>query len=168
MLGDIESFVMADKTIPAQPDWARLDSDRFSLSTPLDVEGVTVPGFLLRGKAMVMRADADVVFQLERHPFSEKGGPLCRVEWNPLSGHTNKGCGPKALQFREMKCSHHHPFDLNWAHSENEVRRGSLPIAIPIDPEPKNFRDFLAMVGKAFRIKNIQSIAVPEWQAVLL
>lgn len=117
---------------------------------------------------MLRRPDADVVFQLEHHPFSEFGGPICRMEWKPLRGHTNKGCGPKALQFREIRGSHHHPFDLNWAHSEKEVKRGKLPIAIPIEPEPTNFRDFLAIIGKAFKIKNIQLIAVPEWQAVLL
>jgi hypothetical protein len=168
MLGDIKSFLLAQKSIPAQPDWVIGDSDRFALSTPLDVDGVTMPEFLLRGAAMVRRADVDVVLQLERHPFWGSGGPICRMEWNPLRGHTNKGCGPKSLQFKEMKGSHYHPFELNWEHSEKEVRRGNLPIAMPIDPEPENFRQFLALAGKEFRIKNIQSIGVPEWQPDLL
>jgi hypothetical protein len=168
MPGAIKPFLLAEKTIPAQPGWVIGDSDRFALSTPLDIDGVTITGFLLRGAAMLWRADVDVVLQLESHPFSGSGGPICRMEWNPLRGHTNKGCGPKPLQFQEMKCSHHHPFDLNWEYSEKEVRRGNLPIAMPIDPEPKNFREFLAIVGKEFRIKNIQSIGVPEWQPVLL
>ncbi len=168
MADDIEAFISAEKTLPAQPDWAIKDSEWLSLSSPLDIDGVTVSGFLLRALAMLRRPDADVVFQLEHHPFTERGGPICRMEWNPLRGHTNKGCGPKELQFREIRGSHHHPFGLNWAHSEKSVRRGTLPIAVPLDPEPANFREFLAIVGKAFRIKNIQCIAVPEWQADLL
>ena len=156
------------KTIPTQPAWTIGDSEWLTLTSPLDVDGVTVTGFQLRATAMLRRPDVDVMFQLEHHPFAEAGGPVCRIEWNPIRGHTNKGCGPKELWYQEIKTSHCHPFAMNWQHSEKLVRQGILPIAIPLHPNPPNFRELLAIVGKEFRISNIQCVDVPNWQPQLL
>lgn len=105
---------------------------------------------------------------MEHHPPTDKGGAICRMEWRPFNGHNNKGLGPEKWKFREIVCSHHHPFYLNWEASEKAVRRGQLPIAIPIEPDPENFREFLALVGKEFRIKNIQCVSEPPWEPLIV
>jgi hypothetical protein len=76
--------------------------------------------------------------------------------------------GPKEFQHILQTGSHHHRFDLNWARSPDAVLRGELPIAVPIENEPTSFRALLALVGKEFRIKKIQSVAVPPWQPSML
>ncbi len=85
-----------------------------------------------------------------------------------MNSHNNKGVGPLAWRFKEIRCSHYHCFNLNWAHSERAVRRGQLPIAIPIEPDPPYFREFLALVGKVYKIRNIQRISEPPWQPLIV
>jgi hypothetical protein len=92
---------------------------------------------------------------------------MARIEWRPLNPHSNKGLGPKHLQHVIQDSSHHHCFDLNWKRSPDSVLRGDLPIAIPID-DPGNFREFLALIGKEFRIGNIQLVPPPPWQPAML
>jgi hypothetical protein len=165
---DIEAFFKADKTIPIPPDWFVLDSEWIGFACPLDVDGVTLAGFRLQAKAMLRQPDRHVVMQLEHLPPTDKGGAICRIEWRPFSGHNNKGNGPANLRFKDILTSHLHPFDLNWRECEKSVRRGQLPIALPLDPDPPNYREFLALVGIEFRIENIQCVVIPPWQPVII
>lgn len=67
-----------------------------------------------------------------------------------------------------IKGCHIHPFDLNWAHSENQVRKGNLPIAIPIDPGFSTYQEALDFVENEFRITGVRDLPSPPWSPSLL
>jgi hypothetical protein len=165
---DIPEFCMADKELSLTPDWTVWDSEWLSFAVPLEVKGATLAGFRLLGRTMLRHPDKHVVCQLAHHPMTDQGGAISRMEWRPFTGHNNMGRGPREFRHREITGSHQHCFDLNWRVDQKAVRRGILPLAVPIDPDPQNFREFLALVGKEFRISNIQRIGVPPWEASLV
>jgi hypothetical protein len=165
---DLAAFVQSEKMLAIQPDWIVTDSEWLSLTCPIDIDGVTIPNVRLTAKANLRQADRHIVVQIEHDPYADYGGPICRMEWKPFNSHNNKGIGPKEFRFKEIRCSHHHPFDLNWQYCEKQVRRGKLPLAIPIEPDPVNCREFLALVGVSFKIANIQRVGVPPWQPAFL
>lgn len=168
MSSDIPLLVAADKLLVSAPAWAERGPDSLEFSAPLEVDGVILQGFSLRGRARKSLSDRNVTFQLECHRPQIVGGPVCRIEWRPLNGHSNKGLGPKEFRHVIQVGSHHHRFDLNWARSPEGVLRGDLPIAVPIIDDPQNFRALLALVGKEFRINKIQQVTVPPWEPAML
>jgi hypothetical protein len=164
----LESLVYAEKTISNVPAWVGRGPDGLEFTTPLEIDGVVLEALSLRGRARKSLADREVVFQLEYHHAQIIGGPVCRIEWRPLNAHSNKGLGPKDLRHIIQSGSHHHCFDLNWQHSSDSVLKGDLPIAVPLNEEPQSFRALLAVVGKEFKIRRIQSITVPPWEPSML
>jgi hypothetical protein len=164
---DLSALVGADKVLVVESTWVERGVDGLELTAPLEVNGVAVEGLTLRGRARKPLADREVIFQLEYHTSEVIGGPICRIEWRPLNKHNNRGLGPKELRNIIQDGSHHHRFDLNWERSQAAVLRGEIPIAVPFD-DPANFRALLAVVGKEFRIKRIQSVAVPPWEPAML
>jgi hypothetical protein len=120
-----------------------------------------------RGQARKSLADKAVTFQLEFHRAQIIGGPICRIEWRPLSAHSNLGKGPEEWRHKLQKGTHHHDFELNWAESPDGVQRGHLPIAIPIT-DPPDFTSLLEVVGKEFRIEGLGLVAAPPWEPTLL
>jgi hypothetical protein len=164
---DLPALVIAEKELIVTPTWIDRGADSLDFTAPLEIDGVAVEGLTLRGRARKPLADREVVLQLEYHGAEVVGGPICRIEWRPLNKHNNKGLGPKHLQHIIQDGSHHHPFNLNWERSQTAVLRGELPIAVPID-DPGSFRGLLAVVGKEFRIRRIQCVAVPPWEPKLL
>jgi hypothetical protein len=164
----LQSLVHAEKTMSVDPAWVGRGPDGLEFTAPLEVDGVVLEALSLRGRARRSLADREVILQLEYHHAQIIGGPVCRIEWRPLSAHSNKGLGPKNLRHMIQSGSHHHRFDLNWAHSSESVLRGDLPIAVPLNEEPQSFRALLAVVGKEFKIRRIQSITVPPWEPSML
>jgi len=163
----IEALIAATKSLSDVPAWVLSGADDLGFTAPLEVDGVTVEGLTLRARARKSLADREVIFQLEYH-HSQGGGPVARIEWNPLNAHSNKGLGPKHLRHLIQKGSHLHCFDLNWRHSQEGVLKGLLPIAIPINEEPQNFRALLGVVGTTFRINNAQLVTAPPWEPTML
>lgn len=164
----IQGLVLAEKLLSDVPAWRERGADGLEFSAPLEIDGVTVEALTLRGRARKSLADREVIFQLEYHHARIIGGAVARIEWRPLNPHSNKGHGPKDLQHVIQSGSHHHCFDLNWKESQEACLRGDLPIALPIADDPKNFRALLAVVGKEFRIKNIQTVTAPPWEPLML
>ena len=41
------------------------------------------------------------------------------------------------------------------------MRAGSLPYAVPIEPDPSTLSDFVAFSGECFKIKNITLVGMP-------
>jgi hypothetical protein len=164
---DLPALIGAEKELVSLPAWILRGADTLDLTAPLEIGGVAVEGLTLRGRARKPLADREVIFQLECHT-PEGGGPVCRIEWRPLNRHNNKGLGPKQLRNIIQDGSHHHRFDLNWARSQAAVLRGELPIAVPLEADPTSFRALLAVVGKEFRIKRIQSVPEPPWEPAML
>jgi hypothetical protein len=97
---DLSTLVESEKTLPFQPDWAERDSEGLVIVCPLEIAGVTIEGLQFRATAKKRLPDEMVTFQVEYHPPGELGGPLCRLEWRPLSSHSNKGRGPVEWQNR--------------------------------------------------------------------
>jgi hypothetical protein len=167
-MSHLPDLVQIEKELPLSPNWVERAADILEFSTALEANGVILEGLSLRCTARRSLADRQVMFQLEYHEATILGGPVCRIEWRPLSGHNNKGYGPKELRHVLQNGTHHHRFDLNWERSPDAVLRGDLPIAVPIQDDPANFRALLALVGKEFRINKIQVVTVPPWQPSML
>jgi hypothetical protein len=172
MLVELPEIFAASKTLSGTGHWAERDPRRIANSltfvAPLEIDGVTVAGLRLRGTALKNLPDEAVCFQLEYHQPRQHGSALARVEWRPLRGHNNKGLGPPEFRFIEIRSSHHHPFELNWRNAAKQLRRGNLPIAVPIGQSLQSFVELLAFVGKEFRIKGIEDVPLPEWTPNLL
>src|SRR5581483_8590567 len=154
----LPALVAAKKSLTSAPTWVERGPMGLELTAPLEIDGVVIEGLSLRGRARKPLQDRELIFQLEYRHAQIAGGPCCRIEWRPLSAHNNKALGPRQFRHVLLTGSHHHPFDLNSAHSKEAVLRGELPIAIPINDDPKNYRALLGLVGKEFNIAAIQQI----------
>ncbi|RWM84819.1 MAG: hypothetical protein EOR84_32770 [Mesorhizobium sp.] len=168
MHADLSILYSAQKTFPFRSKWQFRDAEWMVLTSPIDIDGVTVEGLKFRAMAMRQRPDEHVSFQLEYYPprRQPRGGPFARIEWRPLRGHNNKMIGPPELRNKLQKCTHHHEFWVNWNHSQNSVRKGALDISVPIEPEP-SYDQIVAFVGKEFRISNIDWLPSPDWSATM-
>ncbi len=136
---------------------------------PLDIGGVTVEGLRLRITAHQNMPDRNVTIQLECSATRREGGPIARIEWRSPRKHNNKGRGPKELRHVLQGGTHHHKFDLNWKDNQKGMlERGELKIAVPLDPDPKDFHALMRVVGVEFQIDNMGVIPIPPWEEALL
>jgi hypothetical protein len=167
MAADLPELVRAAKVLSTSPTWVDRGPDAIGFTASLEIGEVVIEGLTLRGRCRTSLVDREVILQLEYHAPQIAGGPICRIEWRPLNSHNNKGLGSKEWQHRILNGTHHHRFDLNWAHSEAGCLRGDIPIAVPLD-DPPNYRAFLAVVAEEFRIDGIQRVPVPPWQPTMI
>lgn len=140
-----------------------------SFTAPLDIGGVTIPHFWLRGRCIEDQPDREVSFQLEvgREGFRTRT-PLIRVDWRPLSGGHGNPNGSFDLADTFVAGSHYHAFELNWLEAEARMRTSNLPVAEEIIEPLQGFSDLLDFVKIRFRINGIEKIAPPEWVEKLL
>lgn len=164
---DLRLFVDASKTIPISRGWAEIDRNYLSFVSPLDIDEVTVAGLQVRMGAFKLAENEDVRAQLEYHPLKGRPEPLCRLEWRPLSPHSNKGRGPLELRFKQFRQTHIHPFDLNWDASQNRLLSPNLPIAIPIQ-DVDSYDKFLDLCARHLKIRNMSIVPAPPWEARML
>jgi hypothetical protein len=159
-------FYNAKKEISvSQPKWIGGQRQSLTFTVPLSVNGTSVGGYALIGNTKIDIPNRDVVLLIVHTVPSIKGKGinLGRAEWRPLSGHNNKSRGPQLWQNVEIKCSHVHDFYDNIKWAEDLWIERKLPIALPIEPEPKTYSEFLGIVGDKFNISNISSIPEPPW-----
>jgi hypothetical protein len=168
MSGDLRKFFEAEKELAISPDWVEQNSEVFTIVCPLQIDGVVIEGLQFRATARKTLPEELVTVQLEYYPALEPGGPFSRLEWKPLSGHNNKGRGPKEWRHRQIIGCHHHEFELNMKYAEKDLRRGVLPIALPLADSPSNFDGLLVRIKKEFRIVNVEWIEAPPWEPVLV
>ena len=169
MVIDLPDLFTATKTLSdLHAGWVERDSDNLVFVSPLDIDAVTVQGLRLRITARSSLPDEAVTAQIEYHGLRGRYGPLCRLEWRPITGHSNKGIGPPEFRHRLLTGSHHHSFGLNWQYAASAVRRGNLPVAVPVNPDPPDYRAALALAATEFRIGDLGSIPVPPWQPKIL
>jgi hypothetical protein len=168
MSHDLEALFGADKVLAIAPVWVQRDSDLLEIVCPLEIEDTVVEGLIFRLTARKTMPDEMVTAQLEYHPAGESGGPLARVEWKPLSSHNNRGLGPKEWRNRLMLGCHHHSFEMNLKHCPSELRKGRLPVAVPLGASPADFDALLGFVKKEFRISNIEWVETPPWEPRLV
>lgn len=161
-------LVAAAKMIPAPQPWTRSGEQHLEWISPLDVNGATAEGSQLRIKVWRDRPDQAVCVLLLHAKPKEKYRPIWRIEWRPISPHTNPNKGPQHLRMIQIQGSHHHPFELNLNKTTGTVRAGNLPIAAPIEPDPPDFSSLLAFAGVELRIMNMGAVSAPPWEGFLL
>ncbi|MQX37953.1 hypothetical protein [Roseospira navarrensis] len=168
MSASLPDLVRAPKTLPFAPEWTpHEDQLRFTSSLD-DADGVTIEGLWLRGQCPTRYPDERVVYQLEYLFPGFRRGPVSRIEWHPQSPHNNKGLGPPHLRHIEKSGSQVHPFDLNWTLGVKRMVSENLPIGLPIEPEPRDFRAFTSVMGTAFGVRGVDLIPAPPWQPRIL
>jgi hypothetical protein len=164
---DLAGLYLGIKRLPASVGWIEKDFENLVLVSPVEIDGVVVEGLRFRLTAMRSMPEEAVTCQLEYHERRRVGGPFCRVDWRPIHRHDNRAIGPPELRHRRFTGSHHHGFNINWTYAAAMVRRGNLPIVIPLDSEPQNFSELIAFLGKELRIENLSLVPRPPWQADL-
>jgi hypothetical protein len=169
---ELPELYEAAKAIVSPTDWIERDGTRHShmltMIAHLEVDGVSIPGLRLRGTAIRNLPDRAVCFQLEYHRPRQHGAALDRIEWRPIKGHNNKGMGPAEHRFILMAGTHQHQFELNWNEAQKQLRRGNLPIAIPLSIEPDTYQRLLEVVGEHFNISGLERVQQPPWEADLV
>jgi hypothetical protein len=162
---DLRALVEAPKILPVRPAWEKPDSTWFCLNASLDLaSGETVQGLELRGGAHQSLPDRAVRFQLQYYPAKGQCVPLVRVEWRPLTPHTNPAnCAPE-LSLARVEGSHVHGFDMNWLTDLDRMRTGNLPVAQALSTDPSSFKDLLVVLAKELRINGLDKIEPPPWQ----
>lgn len=165
MPGPFHPLVEQWKLLSSPVSWSLPDpvDGQVGFLSPLEIEGVTVVDFALRGIAYEQRIDAAVTFQLEIGiPGARTRTPLIRLDWRPISlQHRNPD--------RTMLVGDHvHPFDLNWLEVEQRMRRHNLPYAIPLPHAVGSYGALLDAAASVFRISNVKIIPSPEWSPKLI
>jgi len=161
---DLKEYFEAEKLLSRHPSWIPADRNSLRLSVPLDIDGITTAGLDFCAYAMTELPDEEVVVQLQYKPAKGRSFPFCRIEWRPIRDHSNNGKGPPELKLLKFRSTHIHPFDLNSDPSNGRMRGHNLPIAVPIKKEPKDWKEFLDLTGKEFRISNVDWVPLPPWQ----
>lgn len=123
---------------------------------------MTLEGLELRGGALQTTPDRAVTFHLQYYPAKGPCIPLARLDWRPFAPHTNPNVGEQAML--RIEGSHLHGFDLNWMPEFGRMRTGNLPIARPLNPDPKTYEECLALVGREFTIGGLERVEMPPWQ----
>lgn len=162
---DLREMLESSKTLPVRPAWEVPDSTWFCLNAPLDLaSGETVQGLELRAGACQSLPDRSVRFMLQHYPAKGQCVGLVRIEWRPLSAHTNPAnCAPH-LSMQRIVGSHIHGFEMNWLPNEDRLRSGNLPVAEALSVDPLSFDELLVIVGKEFRISGLEKIEPPPWR----
>lgn len=167
---DHQTLFLAAKALAYAPrqTWLEPRPNYLTVVVPLDIGGITIEGLRFKAVAFKNMPEEAVTFQLEYYDPRRRGGAMSRIEWRPIKGHTNKNCGPAELRNVPITGSHIHPFPDNWAHSAGEVRKGGLPIAIPILEPLQTFEDSIDFAAKAFNLSGLEFVRRPQWELPLL
>lgn len=150
------------KSTVITPKWADTGA-RFEMAFPLKIDGAVVEGLEIRAKALADFPERAVCFHFQYHAAKVPCVPLSRIEWNPMSAHTNPFDSAHPLSRLECKSTHIHRFSDNWLDHSQRMRTGNLPFAVPIDPNPATFAELLDFVSDALRIAGMKSIQPPPW-----
>jgi hypothetical protein len=162
----LRRLVDFEKAISSPVRWTEPDNEdgyvRFLVA--LEVEGVTEASLQLSGGTYIYYPDEHVTFELSIFGInSQRRTRLMRLDWRSLKGgHTNVRCSGEWAGKR-LPSTHLHSFDLNYGEAKGVMRRGKLPCAEPVDPEPKSFEELRERTGLLFRIKNMDIVPRPEW-----
>ena len=172
MPGPFHSLVESWKDFPAGVGWSAPDGHQGyrSFTIPLDIGGVTIGYFGLRGGCYSDAPERAVMLQLEvGSPSARTRVPLARIDWKPMQQtHKNPVKGRAIGSSLFITGSHAHPFHLNWIDDHQRMRSGNLPFAEPLHPDPIDFVALLAFARTFFRINGINRLPTPEWAPKML
>jgi hypothetical protein len=143
-LAELRALLEAGERIGQLPFWDTVSDPNWTqFTTPLIVGDAVPEGLQLRGSALKRCWDRNVTFQLEVAPAGRKARPFYRIDWRPLTPHTNHQ-GPPELRFEVIAGSHEHRLEDNCVEHEDRNADGNLPTARPIEPEPETYERLLA------------------------
>jgi hypothetical protein len=163
----LRRLVEAEKTISSPVQWTEPDREipyvRFLVA--LDIAGVTETTLQLSGGTYIDTPDKHVTFELAVvGDKASRRTRLMRIDWRSLhGGHSNIRSTDGAWAGRRVPETHFHPFDFNYIEGEGRMRRGKLPYAQPLEPEPQTFEELRAQAGLLFGIKNMHVVPRPDW-----
>jgi hypothetical protein len=60
--------------------------------------------------------------------------------------------------------SQYHPFDLNRVLGFDRMVSENLPVAVPLNPDPEDFRALARRAGALFNIEGMEALPAPEWE----
>lgn len=163
MAFDYPDIASAQKLLATKQDWAEVGNRKVELVHPLDIDGVTQEGLVLRMIAFIDQPNRAVRAFVQCALPGQRPRAIDAIDWKPFHSHLNRK-GPPHLKGRQFTRSHWHRFDLNWLPAEGTFLTGNLPVAEEVNPEPAGFSDFLAFAAKSFRINNLQDIELPPWE----
>lgn len=162
---EIADFVQQEKSLAHVPqDWdGNLSPRHLTKIITLSCDDTVVGGFELRIKLSRQFPDRDALLQLEYRPVGHRKEELWRCEWRPFGVHINRGWGPPGFEGASITGSHEHRFDHNYLPNERRMRLGgSLPAAVPIEPDLRSLSEFVAFCGKRFRINDLAALRLPS------
>jgi hypothetical protein len=164
----LQALAEAEKLISVFPGWsdAEPETDYMWFDAPLEIGGVTEPGFVLHGGCLRYQPERHVVFEVRvSRTLGRRCVPLMRICWRSLKGgHTNPRREGAEFCGVRLGSTHFHTFDQNWHAEGGRMRAGNLRMAWPIEQEPQSFTELRELVGKRFRINNIDVVTVPNWE----
>lgn len=161
-------LLAAEKSIPFANEWVKPEaSDGYArFLVPLEVEGVLETSVTLSVGAYIRRPDRHVTFELSvRGVSGQRQIRIERVDWRDIrGGHSNQRSCRGLWSGRRVPASHAHTFNLNWVEAERRMRKGKLPCAEPLEPEPQSFEELRTLVGRRLNINNIDVVPRPPWE----
>lgn len=168
---DFVFLVESQKSLLFSSTWAEPHkADGCSwFNAPLEIDGETVPGFVLHDEVTISEPDRHVSceLRLEKTPGRRKT-PISRFDWRSLDGHSNKQfCSDARWSGVRVDDTHFHDFWLNYSKSDGRLRE-SLPCARNIEEDINDFNGVLVFVGKSFGINNIEVVPRPGWRSDML
>lgn len=163
---DLSEIMRSWKQVVARVDWQET-ARGLQLVHALAIDDVVHEGLSLRLTCVRSQPDRLVTCQIEHHVISGRVVPLARIDWRPRAPHNNRGLGPRALRYKLIAGSQHHPFEFNFSLGADRMAHDNLPIAVPLDPDPEDFRALLRVVGECFRINGLEEVPEPPWEPSL-
>ena len=160
------TLVERDKLVAGSPVWKPKDAktDHLRLVASLRMGDRVFQGLELVGRARLELRNKYVSFSLIYHPTDNRRDAirLCRVDWRPLTTHSNDHPNTPPDLIGDITGTHHHAFDLNWS-KKNSAPLKALPIAREISPDYQTFKELLDGVSDVFRIANAASMLPSPW-----
>ncbi|MCC2610384.1 hypothetical protein [Neorhizobium petrolearium] len=126
------------------------------------LEGVRVRFYVWADRPM---EDITVIFEVLH---LERWTVITRIDFLPYGPHINKHWRKFGLP-PDVNGSHIHSYKDNVKlGSEAFTAAGNLPNGVPLDDEPKSFREICRLVGQKLRIEGCENLPMPEWNGSLL
>lgn len=142
-------------------------AQRVEILTQLqDENAIALEGVRLRLAAWAERYMEDMTTTLEVL-YLERWVCISRIDFIPYAAHANK-------HWRRFKL----PAEVNGSHihsCQNNAKLGleaftpreNLPVAMPLDQEPRSFREVLSVIEKEFGVSGLADLPPPEWNGRL-
>lgn len=163
-LGRLRELLAARKRLAIAPTGHERDQ-KLELSCPLMIEEEIIEGFELRATALLHRPQCEVMLGLVYNPAGVHGGMFERIDAWPMRVHRNPQIDDPNLQhltFLKIRGSHRHALENN-AHLDAGKLLDRLPVAEPLDPEPRDFEELVRLAYACWNIGCDIIVPPPPW-----